>query len=359
MEPIEALRRRWAAVKGRRDALEAEAISHVRRWIWTTHNSVWWRFQPFYAERADESPGRILAAPPEQLRNVDAYGYDGQGRLVLARLYRGAPGEDDVVVVEHEGSRSWTSFLDVRGGTIRVGLVERDADGRVSAVTEYQEESGVATWSRERYVWDGGRLTDVYKRYDDEGESEEQRARWATEERRTLEYDEHGDLTAIRHGERYDYRRPDTDIVTVLRRFEQALTVAVDLALAGAEVRPFALALLYDADRPIPPTLVAGSSGDLEAGLNPAEWDGAELPLALDALGIEVGVLAGAVGRNEAEDDARAALNRAAKRLNRSPPEAWGDDPPVVFAVDLELEHLEENLRAAVPAARRRQLSLP
>jgi hypothetical protein len=47
------------------------------------------------------------------------------------------------------------------------------------------------------------------------------------------------------------------------------------------------------------------------------------------------------------------------KRLNRSPPEAWGNDPQVMFAVDLELEYLAENLRVAVPAARRRELSLP
>jgi hypothetical protein len=357
MEGLDALRRRWQSVEGRRDALEAEAEARVRRWIWTTSNSVRWRFEPFYGERAGASLGRILTSVPDRLEDVDAYGYDEQGRLALARLYGRPGGRYDLVVVEHEGPRTWTTFFNDRGARIRVGLVERDGEGRLAAVTEYHEEWGEASWSRENYVWDGSRLTEIHKRYDEEGAPEEERTRWAAGERRVLEYDEHGDLTGIRLGENYEYRRPQTDIGAVLRRFEQALPAAVDLALAGAgDLRPCALALLYDAEHPIPPTLWAGSRDDVEAGLNPAEWEGPELSLPLDALGIEPGVLAGAVGREEAEDEARATLNRAASKLNRSPPDAWGDDPPVVFAVDLHLEQLEENLREAVPAARRTQL---
>jgi hypothetical protein len=341
MERVDELRRRWQAVQGRRDALETAARGRVQRWVWTSGNSVRWRFQPFYGERSGESAGRILAGPPDRLRDVDAYGYDERGQLVLARLYRGAEGDDDIVVVEHEGSRSWISFFDARGGTIRVGLVERDGEGRTVAVTEYQD----SVWWGERYVWRDGRLTEIHKRH----------SQWPDRpERRDVEYDEHGDLTGIRLGEAYEYRRPATDIRTALRRFEQALPVCVDLALGGR--RPFALALLYDAEEPIPPTLMAGSRDDVAAGLNPAEWDVPELPLPFAALGIEVGVLAGAVGREEAQDAVRTAYNRAAKKLNKTPPEAWGEDPPIVFAVDLELEHLDANLREAVPRAQRRRL---
>jgi hypothetical protein len=129
----------------------------------------------------------------------------------------------------------------------------------------------------------------------------------------------------------------------VLRRFEQALPAAVDLALAGAgDLRPFALALLYDAEQPIPPSLWAGSRDDIDAGLNPAEWDGPELSLPLEPLGIDVAVLAGVVGREGAQDDVLAALSRTAKKLNRTPPESWREDPPVIFAVDFHLKHLRK-----------------
>jgi hypothetical protein len=345
MDAIGALRQRWQAAEGCRDALEAEAEARVRRWVWTTHNSVRWRFEPLYGERTGESPGRILAAPPDRLRDVDAYGYDEQGRLVLARLYRGAVGDDDIVVAEHDGSRTWTSFFDTRGGVIRVGLVDRDDDARVTAVTEYQEEWGDATWWQHRFVWHDGRVTEIHKLTPDA----------PTPERRDVEYDEHGDLMGIRLGDIYEYRRPEGGVGSALRRFQQALPTAVDLALGDR--RPFALALLYDAEQPIPPTLIAGSRADFEADPNPAEWEGPELPLPFGALAIEVGVLAGAVGREEAEDEARAALNRAAKRLNREPPEALADGG-VVFAVDVHLEHLDENLRAALPAARLHRLGL-
>jgi hypothetical protein len=359
-DAIAELRRRWEVAEGRRDALEAEAEARVRRWVWTTSNSVRWRFEPYYGERNGLSPGRILTSAPERLEEVDAYGYDEEGRLALARLYRRPAGRYDVVAFEHEGPRTWTTFVNERGGRVRVGLVEHGDDGRLSAVIEYQEDlSGEATWWEERYVWDGGRLTEIHKRSDEQGAVEPERAARLAGERELLEYDKHGALTAIRSAWGHVYRRPETDIRTVLRRFEQALPAAVDLALARAgDLRPFALALLYDAEKPIPPTLWVGSRDDIEAGLNPAEWDGPELSLPLEPLGIEVGVLAGAIGREEAEEDARSALNRAVKKLNRSPPEAWGDDPPIVFAVDLELEHLAQNLREAVPAARRRELGL-
>jgi hypothetical protein len=69
-----------------------------------------------------------------------------------------------------------------------------------------------------------------------------------------------------------------------------------------------------------------------------------------------VAVLAGAVGREEAEYEVRAALNRAARKLNQAPPESWGNDPPVVYAVDLHLEHVDEYWRVAVSASRRREI---
>lgn len=326
MEPRDALRQRWQSVQGRRDALEAEAEARVRRWVWTTGNSVRWRFQPFYGERAGESPGRILTGPPERLSGVDAYGYDADGRLALARLYRGAAGEDDAVIVED----AWTTFFDARGGCIRVGLVERDDAGRVTAVTEFSEQWGEATCVEERFVWQDGRLTEIHKRYDEEGAPE-------VSEVRFVEYDEHGDLEGIRLGTEYEYRRPDVPVGKALKRFEQALPTAIGLALARADQPPFALALQYHAEYPIPPTLVAGSREDWEASRNPAEWAGPELPLPLGALGIEGGVLAGAVGRAEAEEEARATLERVAERLSREPPEGLAEDGVVIAVCEASM----------------------
>lgn len=375
VDAVEALRQRWEAVLGRRDVLEAEAEGRVRRWIWTTPNSVRWRFQPFYGERTGERAGRILDAVPERLEEVDAYGYDEDTRLVLARLYRRPAGAYDVVVVEHDGPRSWTAFFNQKGQPIRVGLIERDDSGRLAAVTEYQEEWGDATWWQERYVCADGRLSEIHKRHDEEGAPDQERARWAAGERELLEFDEHGTLTAIRNESpglesTYVYRRLEfrRSAAAALRDLERALPGAVEFALARVPgLRPFALALQYDAEFPVPPALVVGTRDDCAAlrerdpdhdyWLNPAEWRG-ELPLALEPFGVEPAVVAATIGREEAEDQARSALNRAARRLNRSPPQRFADDPPVVFAVDINLEHLEENLRAALPAARRRELGV-
>ena len=61
----------------------------------------------------------------------------------------------------------------------------------------------------------------------------------------------------------------------------------------------------------------------------------------------------------ESRQHGRATLNRVARRLQKLD---WHSIAPVtddfvVFAVDLELTHLEENLRYSVPAALRKRLA--
>lgn len=168
-------------------------------------------------------------------------------------------------------------------------------------------------------------------------------------------------------------------MTTLRRRVEDRLVETLPelvRARAGAE-RIYCLALHYQLEWPLPPHVALGLERDRQAWIgdigdgetlrltvwNPAEFstyrDGT---VGWDLAGLDPD-LARAIraipeGADGAAEHAEVTLNRAARRLQRLdwPSIAAVTDDFAVFAVDLELTHLQENFRYSVPAALRRAL---
>ena len=133
--------------------------------------------------------------------------------------------------------------------------------------------------------------------------------------------------------------------------------------------RVWCLALQYEPESPLPPDVVLGVQrerrqwgGEVDL-LNPAEWnaDGPPRRLKLEDPGLLdmcAAVWDALASRDEAPARAAKLLNSTAKRLNQSSLSDYLDvtEDFFVYAVDLELEDLDANLRAAVGIARYREL---
>ena len=146
----------------------------------------------------------------------------------------------------------------------------------------------------------------------------------------------------------------------------------------GGDAQIYCLVLHYHPEWPLPPTIGLGLERDRQRWIytiddaetlrltvwNPAEfsnyrhetvhWD-------LTEIDPELAPAISAIPENDddAPERGRVTLNRAARRLQQL---EWRliapvTDDFVVFAVDYELTHLEENLRHSVPAALRKALS--
>lgn len=365
-ESADDLRRLWARAP-KLDEAASETERSVVRWEWFNWSS---SLEPFDSERNDFPRPRRLREPPTEVAWVSRCGFDEHGRAVAQYSY----GSSTHVALRNfhffEGDRCKRLNFGEDGELSSVLLYEYEG-GRLVRARGYAESfPGEERWSVEDYAYDAdGRPASVHSRssggdYPDE-EKERIRAGYVD----TFEYDERGKLLAIKRrsawpgaAERVVYKRRTKGVsrTQLKRRVTDMLTEAIraEVARCPPQETVWCLALQYEASAPFPPELVFGSERErTEWGpevdlLNPAEWEADDPPRRLKltdpALLEECTTLWSEISANAtAERQAADLLNDVAKRLNEP-----GLDPalPVtedffVYAVDVELEHLERNLR--------------
>lgn len=253
---------------------------------------------------------------------------------------------------------------------VRQAAMRRPAWGQVSAPRHLQEY----------FYRDDGRLERVRSRSWDDDDPPETRRLSAAGRTEAFEYDDEGRLSRITAcGNLPDakpyvvYKRRTTassapNSQTALAK-QLAASVEDAVRQCDFDEEVWCLALHYERASPVPPDVVVGAErersawgGDVDL-LNPAEWDANEPPRRLKL--VDPGLAdayAEASDALAAEDGAPHGmvkiLNATAKRLNRR---RLGDHLNLtqdffVYAVDLELEDLDANLRAALGKARHRKL---
>ena len=364
------------------DAMSA-AESAVVRWAWYTADG---RFspEPFYVQRCDLPRGRALAGEPD-LTSSDGVrcGFDQHDRVVVSSAY-------DV------GSSVRHTVRSFDGDTCRELVFAVALRGEMQWVTLYEYEQGLVTRQatvrppvspitrpdlvvRERHLWEysygpEGRLDRVHGRSWSNGYDAETARRAAAGAIEAFEYDDKGRLERITVGGvlpgappwvRYRRRtKASTSRTALAAQLAQSIEDAVKGCVFGEQV--WCLALHYERESPLAPDVVLGAErerrewgNDVDL-LNPAEWDADDAPRRLRLADADVlDACAAAMGGPSGADAAVKLLNATAKRLNRA---GLGDHLDVtedffVYAVDLELEQLDANLRAALGAQRYRRLS--
>jgi YD repeat-containing protein len=372
-------------------AAMAIAESAVVRWAWFTADA---QFSPvpFDVQRHDLPRGRALPEEPDLTsREGVRCGFDEHGRAVMSsdigrwsvrhtvRLFEGdtcselvftvAPG----AAVQERVELHWVALFEYAGG-----VVVRQATMRPprSPITEPE------LILRERHLWEysygpDGRLEQVWGRSWGHGYDAETERRTAAGAIETFEYDDKGRLARITARGVL----PGAPLHVVYKRRTKASTggksrtaLAAQLAQSiedavkacACDEQVWCLALHYERESPLPPDIVLGAErerrewgNDVDL-LNPAEWGANGPPRRLRLTDVDVlDACAAALDAPSGADAAVKLLNATAKRLNGA---GLGDHLDVtedffVYAVDLELEELDANLRAALGAQRYRKLT--
>lgn len=376
-----ALEELWTAAEGCADALAA-AEAAVVRWAWFS-DSWCCALEPFVAQRNGDAPGRELRSDPD-LTSASAArcGFDQSNRAVVSCSYHygGHSVTHTVRFFEDNRCRELTFHRDELAAA---ALYEYDQD-----VLVRRAAMGRPGWGQdsppkqlaEYFYRDDACLDRVRRRSWDDGYPPETRRRSAVGMTETFEYDDEGRLSRITAcGNLPDaqpylvYKRRTTTSAAPNSRTALADRLAERVEdvvrQCGYDEEVWCLALHYERESPVPPDIVLGAERERsEWGaevdlLNPAEWDANEPPrrLKLDDPDL-VDTYAEAWDALSAEDGASEEmvkiLNAAAKRLNRH---RLGGHLNVtqdffVYAVDLELEDLDANLRAALGKERYRKL---
>jgi hypothetical protein len=352
----------------------------VQRWVHANVRADWEDPRPLWTERSGyRSVRKALAGPPKRLETCVQYGYDTDGRIVVARRFETA-GDGPVVGREStwqvlHGEAVHVEFVRGFGGTYRLGRVLRPVrvNDRVVAVEGLWGSNYGGGWSRERYEYCDDRLIAVVTEVDNEPTS-----------RAEVAYDDSGEVTMITSIDgdggppTVDYRRASSrEVQTALRvmhaRLPQAVTAWVRRRAPREAV--YCLALVYDFDDPyrLPPALALGTERERQsaAGLfadafRGRVWRATEFalfdpePTELvmdDELGSAWPIAAQEWRTTIADDAPRALLARAAKTLAG---QDWTSIANVAsafagYATDDEGGDIDRNLRASVPRAVRNE----
>lgn len=347
-----------------------ERESRVVRWGWATDFTGADELAPLWHERHGYGPGRFLERQPVDLSNIEQYGYDERNRIVVARghLPTGELGEEALLL--HDGSRvgRWRCSRYNMDGEWTLRTVERAHldGGRVEMIETWFEYGPAVT----RFAYEDGRLVRVLGPLGEE----------------LLSWGEDGELDSIQAkvGTETEtrYRRPPRDLTLpkLLRLTEDALVERIPAAVAAhpPQESAYCLAVHYNGGEPmVPPLLVIGLVAIRDALLvehgadpwyiwNPAEWasavrqqgDEGRVPwLTLDDdrdFAELCRLVEQEIGRADLEHEPRALFNRVAQRLARVD---WSAILPitedfVVYAVDFQVQDLDENLRLVLPPDR-------
>ena len=367
----------------RRTELRQACEGAVVQWRWAREGSDLQRPQPLYRERYGQPSPRLLEEAPASPRDEQQYGFDASGEIVVAREYGGPGSFREELRVRRsetvEGYRWSTS-----GDPFEVNIA-RYTDGKIrSYVTLWPKGQGDSLHGRsiQRYVYDGDLVSEIHEDSDVAlGDVRLQSGPTLIRASydplgRLLELREHGD-----RGEKVLYRAsgsgPSMD--KLQRRVEDRLVETLPKLVREHAGEPiYCLVLHYHPEWPLPPTIGLGLERDRQTWMNtiddaetlrltvwnPAEFSnyrGATVHWDLSDIDPELARAIGAIseGDDGAVERSRATLNRAAARLQQLD---WrsivsATDDFVVFAVDYELSHLEENLRQSVPGSIRDDLA--
>lgn len=356
----------------------------VVEWRWARAGSDLQRPEPLYRERYGQPTPQLLEQPPAVPQDEQQYGYDAGGNIVVAREYVGVEGFREELRVQR-GETVVGYRRSETGEPFEVNIA-RFSEGKIrSYVVLWPKGQGDSLhgWSIQRYVYDGDVVSEIKE------DSDLSFGDLPLEGGRTLiraSYDPLGRLLELREasaqGEKVLYRARGTgpSMEKLQRRVEDRLVETLPKLVrerAGDEAI-YCLVLHYRPEWPLPPTIGLGLERDRQRWIytiadaetlrltvwNPAEFSNyRDETVDWDLTDID-SELARAISAIPDNDDdvperGRVTLNRAARRRQQL---AWRliapvTDDFVVFAVDYELTHLEENLRHSVPAALRKALS--
>lgn len=351
----------------------------VRTWQWAAEESNLHRPGPLYNERYGLPRPRLLANAPPSPHNEQQYGLDASGEIVVAREYAGPQAFREELRV-HRGDTVVGYRWSKKGTPTQVNIA-RYADGQLRSYVAAYPEGG--RWPRgsviEHYVWDGDRVKAIFTEtvigLGDQASLPFLATIWPS-------FDSSGRVLEVREhsfrGERvlYRARRRGTPMAKLHRRVEERLVEVLPALVREHACEPiYCLALHYQLEWPLPPIAVLGSERerrerrrdrrDAEAlwysVYNPAtfgSYTGESLGgRPLDDVDAELAATLAEipVSTEESRQRGRATLNRVARRLQQLD---WRSIAPVtddfvVFAVDLELTHLEDNLHQSARIAAR------
>lgn len=368
----------------RRTELRQECESAVVHWRWAPGDAQLQRPQPLYRERFGVPARRLLEEAPAVPRDEQQYGFDADGNIVVAREYV-SPGSFREELRVSRGETVVGYRWSETGAAWEVNIARYSAGRMRSHVTVWPKNGDSFTHGSvmERYDYDGDLVSEIHSEsvlaIGDEAPQRRVTRIQASYDPlgRLLELVEHDD-----QGEKVLYRArgsgPSMD--KLLRRVEDRLVETLPrLVLERAGDEPiYCLVLHYEPGWPLPPTVGLGLERERQAWVdalddaetlkltvwNPAEFSNYARGTAtwdLTEIDPEFARAVRAIPENDegAAERARITLNRAARRLQRLDWRAIAPvtDEFVVYAVDYELTHLEENLRHSVPAALRKALS--
>ncbi len=356
----------------------------VVEWRWAREGSDLQRPEPLYRERYGQPAPRLLERAPAVPQDEQQYGYDADGNIVVAREYVGAEGFREELRV-HRGETVVGYRRSEAGEPFEINIA-RFSEGRIRSYVVLWpkgQEDSLHGWSIQRYEYDGDVVSAIHE------ESDLAFGELPLEGGRTLiraSYDPLGRLLELREdgtrGEKVLYRARGAgpSMQKLQRRVEDRLVETLPRLVrerAGDEAI-YCLVLHYHPEWPLPPTLGLGLDRERQRWINtiddadtlrltvwnPAEFSnyrGGSVHWDLTEIDPELARAVRAIPENDddAAERGRATLNGAARRLQQLD---WHSIAPVtddfvVFAVDYELSHLEENLRHSVPVSLRKALS--
>lgn len=368
----------------RRSELRAASEDEVVQWRWAREGSDLQRPEPLYRERYGQPAPLLLADPPVEPHTEHEYGFDAAGHIVVVREHMGTEGFREELRVPR--SETVVGYRWSQAGEPLEVNIARFSGGKIRSyvvVWPRSVEDALHGWTAERYAYDGDLVFEIQTESDialgdaplDEGPK-----------RIRASYDALGRVREVREhsdsGEKVLYRARGTgpSMGKSLRHVEDRLVETVPRIVRerGGDEPIYCLALHYQAEWPLPPTVGLGLDRDRQAWMrriddsetlkltlwNPAEFRSyRDETVTRDLTKIDP-ALARAIDAipdtaEGAADLARTTLNRVARRLQHLD---WRTIAPVtddfaVFAVDYELVHLDDNLRQSVPASLRTTLA--
>lgn len=362
----------------------AAAEAAVVRWEWQPLASSLESPEPFGRRQIGGDPPkrRPPSWVPRDPTNAVRYGWDAEGRIVLARQYTSyarevVPERDQILTFAYNAHGDhltvrhwrWAGAADVR---LEVQTVQRrrvEGDRLVELVVWPADGLSEYAWVRKEYTYDvSGRVVESgFQREPRPDDDDNQRAAG----RFTAEYDDLGDMTVLRRQELDEHGEPTSPVTLVWERTDAAAVVDAERRIAAtlpdairawvARQRPaspaYCLAIVYGDTGPPAPAI--GTVGELaewgppasEARLdmmwNPAEFalfgtdvEELETPELIEACRIVQQAWGiGSEGRWRAVAvAAAAAIEDDHLSLPRAP--AF-----VTYATDVELADLDANLR--------------
>jgi hypothetical protein len=214
----------------------------VRRWTWAPAGSELHRPEVWWHERHGDAPVQELDQEPMGAEG-DRYGYDDQGRVVIA--YRGPHQgrERSVECFDHDAADDgviWAaSYSD--DGRLQVVSRIRIEDGRPAEVIAYNLLIPLGDrrrMRREIYIWEAGRLARIDPVWGDWTKTGWQQHRpEGPGQHYEFEYDADGDLAGVYEAAGRIWSRPildDADLQALQRRVADAVAREVQRLISAA-----------------------------------------------------------------------------------------------------------------------------